>query len=251
MRGQSGAAGALLAGVVFLPGCFVDDVVLSARGRLEETRPFTPDGTFRLENANGSIRIDTWDQPRVRIEAEKAAADRTALEATRILVEGEGDRVEVRTRHPRRFLFGRSGRVDYHVTLPARARIEVENVNGRLEITGILGRVRASTVNGSVDVREAGGEVDASAVNGSVEARCSAIDPRGRSHLSTTNGSVTLYLPGDASGEFEATTVNGRIRTDFDLDADRRGRRLRGRLGEGDARFELSTVNGSIGILKR
>jgi len=243
--------GALLAAVVVLPGCFVDEVVLSARDRVEETRPFNPGGTFRLENSNGSIQIDTWDEPRVRIEAEKAASDRTTLEATRILVEGEGDRVEVRTRHPRRFLFGPSGKVDYHVTLPARARIEVENVNGRLKITGIEGRVRASTVNGSVEVREAAGEVDVSAVNGSVEARCSEIDPRGRSRLSTTNGSVTLYLPRDASGEFEASTVNGRIRTDFDLDTDRRGRRLRGRLGKGDARFDLSTVNGSIGILRR
>jgi DUF4097 and DUF4098 domain-containing protein YvlB len=198
MRVRLGTAGVLLAGVIASPACFVDDVVLSARDRVEETRRFDPGGTFRLENANGSVEIDTWDEPRVRIEADRAARDRDALEATRVLVEGEGDRVQVRTRHPRRFLPGRGGRVDYRVTLPARARVEVETVNGRLQIRGVDGRVRASTVNGSVAVREAAGEVDVSSVNGSIEARCGAIDPRARNRLSTTNGSVTLYLPRDA-----------------------------------------------------
>jgi hypothetical protein len=46
--------------------------------------------------------------------------------------------------------------------------------------------------------------------------------------------------------------VNGGISTDFPLTVSGRigGRRLQGRLGDGRARFDLRTVNGSVKILK-
>ena len=104
-------------------------------------------------------------------------------------------------------------------------------------------------MNGSVDVTGAGGEVEASAVNGSVEVAVARVDPSGRSELSTTNGSVRLTLPRDASADVEAHTVNGSVGCDFDLaDASKSRRKIAGRIGSGGARFELGTVNGSAHI---
>jgi DUF4097 and DUF4098 domain-containing protein YvlB len=104
-------------------------------------------------------------------------------------------------------------------------------------------------VNGSVEVREAAGAVEASAVNGSVKASLARVDPDGRSRLHTTNGSVRLVLPSDASAELEASTVNGRVACDFDLNGARKSRRkLEGTIGAGGARFDLGAVNGSVSI---
>lgn len=238
-----------LVGSLALGGCVDGNFGMHSRESVDETRPLAANGEFTLENTNGSVKVATWDEPRVRIEAVKHAASERALEELKVEIEGEGDRVTVRTRHPRPRFLGGGGKVDYRVSVPRSARVRVSNVNGRVEVDGVQSALRASTVNGSVDVTGTEGEVEASAVNGSVEVAVARVDPEGRSRLSTTNGSVRLTLPGDASAEVEARTVNGSVRCDFDLPDGRKSRRkLEGRIGKGGARFELGTVNGSARI---
>ncbi len=219
------------------------------RASVDESRPLAKDGHFSLENTNGRVEVAGWDETRVRIEATKRAGSERSLEELELEITGEGDSLRVRTRHPRPRFMGGSGRVDYVIHVPRTARVSVENVNGRVEVSGVAGEVEASTVNGSVEVREAAGEVEARAVNGSVEVALTRLDPEARSRLRTTNGSVRLTLPEDASAEIEARTVNGSVGCDFDLDGSRKTRRkLEGRIGAGGARFELATVNGSVNI---
>jgi DUF4097 and DUF4098 domain-containing protein YvlB len=135
------------------------------------------------------------------------------------------------------------------VSVPRGARVRVATVNGRVEIDGVTGSVRASTVNGSLELSEVGGEIEASAVNGGVQVDVARVDPSARSEISTTNGSVRLTLPRDASADVEAHTVNGSISCDFDLaDARKSRRKIEGRIGSGGARFEIGTVNGSAHI---
>jgi DUF4097 and DUF4098 domain-containing protein YvlB len=239
-----------LVAAVWSSGCYVGDFGYSYRESVEETRPLAANGTFRLENTNGRITISTWDEPRVRIEAEKAAGSRHALRDLEVVVKGEGDEVAVETRQPRIRWLGSSGRVEYRVTVPRKAHLSVRSVNGRVEIDGVEGPVKASTVNGSVELTELAGEVDASTVNGSVTARLTHLDPESRNEIDTTNGTVRLTLPRDADADLEARTVNGRIHCDFDLESEARSsrRRLEGRIGRGGARFELHTVNGSVHV---
>ena len=88
----------------------------------------------------------------------------------------------------------------------------------------------------------------------SIQASYEALDEHGRNRFSTTNGSVRIELPRDANGGFEARTVNGRIRSDFDeLEPTGRwgSRKLSGRLGTGGGSFEIKTINGSVRIEKR
>ncbi|HEX9187431.1 MAG TPA: DUF4097 family beta strand repeat-containing protein [Vicinamibacteria bacterium] len=233
-----------------LSGCVAGDFGGSRfQKTVEESRPLAANGELRLENTNGSIRLAAWDEPRVKIEAVKHAGTERALDELKVEITGEGDRLTVRTRHPRPRWMGGSQRVDYRVSVPRGARVEVTNVNGRVEVDGVAGPVKAVTVNGSVDVAGAASGVDASAVNGSVEVQLARVDPAGRSELSTTNGSVRLTLPRDASADVEARTVNGSVGCDFDLADSRKSRRkLEGRIGAGGARFDLGTVNGSVHI---
>jgi DUF4097 and DUF4098 domain-containing protein YvlB len=235
-----------------LSACFLGEHTMAARDHFEETVDFTPGGTFRLDNVNGEVVIETWERSEVRIEAEKAAASERTLREIQIQIDRLGDQVEVRTRFPRRrSFFGRMGKVDYRIRVPAEARVDVETVNGKLQVEGIRGRVKASTVNGSIEIEDVAGEAEVATVNGSIRARYLEVDPDGRNRFSTTNGSVRLRLPPDVSGDFEARTVNGSIQTDFPLEVSGKlGRRLRGRLGEGRGSFEISTVNGSVRIEK-
>jgi DUF4097 and DUF4098 domain-containing protein YvlB len=173
------------------------------------------------------------------------------LDELRVEIKGEGDRVDVTTRYPRG-TWGQHGHVDYRVKVPRDARVEVETTNGAVKVLGAGGPVRATTTNGSVEVTDAGADIEASTTNGSIRAGYRQAPTAGTQRLSTTNGSVTVTLPDDATGDFSASTVNGGISTDFPLQVSGRfgGRKLRGRLGQGSARFEVSTVNGAVKILK-
>ena len=235
--------------------CSACDGAVSGWGPHEtvvETRRLDPGGTVFVANENGSIRVESWAQPNVRIEAEKQARGNDTLEAIRVEIRGEGDRVEVVTRLPRRWPFGQSGSVRYKVMLPEAARLEVETKNGGVEVQGVSGPVHVSTVNGSVSVLDSAGRVEAVTVNGGIRASFRAVRDESNS-FSTTNGSVAVALPEDVSGAFEARTINGSIRTDFPLTVrgNGGGKRLEGRLGEGKARFEMKTINGSVRIEKR
>ena len=247
MRGVAMLAATLLS----TTGCVIGDIALDEHETVVETRALEPDGYFRLENTNGRIEVDTWKEPRVRIEAEKAAATRSGLEDIRVEISGEGERVEVDTRMPKHHWFmGRAGKVDYRITVPETARVELESVNGRVDVRGVNGSVHAGTVNGRVQIEDAGGEVRAETVNGSVDAEIRAVDSGADCSLSTTNGSITVRLPKDVSGRFHASTVNGGIHTDFPLDVSGGwgGKQLEGRIGEGGAHFEMETVNGSVSL---
>lgn len=242
------SAGVALSAAVFLSGCVYGDRRLNHRASVDETRPLASEGRFTLENTNGRVEVAAWDGAEVRIEATKHAVSEQALERLEVEIDGEPDHVRVRTRHPRSRWMGGAGRVDYFVRVPRTARVRVENVNGRVEVTGVAAEVAASTVNGSVEVRDARGTVDASAVNGSVRASLERVDPRGRSRLHTTNGSVRLTLPADADADVEAGAVNGGVSCDFELAGRKSRRKLDGRIGSGGARFDLGAVNGSVSI---
>jgi hypothetical protein len=234
------AAGALVASALVsacvVPGGFGGSAF---KETVEVTRPLSPQGEVRLENTNGSVRVATWDEPRVRIEATKGAPSEAALRDLEVVVEGEGERVDIRSRMPRRGMFGSVGQVQYRLTVPRGASVAVRNVNGAIEVQALDGGLRARTVNGSVEATQVGGEVEAETVNGSVEVQMERVAAGSRNSLGSTNGA-----------EVGARTVNGSTRCDFDLaDGGRKSRRkLEGRIGAGGARFELRTVNGSASI---
>jgi hypothetical protein len=248
MRRALHVAVALSLGIV-VNGCVGSSFGQPFRASVDETRPLAANGELDLSNTNGSVRLVAWDEAKVRIEATKHATSERALEELKVEIEGEGDRVTVRTRYPRPHWLGNGGSVEYRVSVPRGARVRVDDVNGRVEVGGVSGSVHATTVNGSVDLTEVGGPIEASAVNGSVEVDVARVDASASSSIHTTNGSVRLTLPRDASADIEAHTVNGSVSCDFDLDGGHRSRRrLEGRIGGGGARFEVGTVNGSASV---
>jgi hypothetical protein len=147
---------------------------------------------------------------------------------------------------------GRHGSVaaDFTVRVPAGVRVDVNTVNGALEVRGAASEVVARTVNGSIRAETAGGPVRASTVNGSVDARMSAVGDARDLDFGSVNGSVSVEFPPSLGAEVELSTVNGRVETDFPVTVQGRvdPRRLRATLGDGSRRVRLHTVNGSVAL---
>lgn len=246
------AAVALAAAALALPACDVAAMGPQSHQNVSATRRLDPQGTFTIENTNGAVVLETWSESSVSIEADKVGPEGT-LDDLHVDIQGEGSRVDVRTRYEHSGWGRHGGHVEYRIKVPETAHVEVETTNGAVRVSGTAGALRAETTNGSIEVADAAGSVDASTTNGSIRATFRRSPDSGSQRFSTTNGAVTVTLPDGASGEFDASTVNGGISTDFPLQVSGRtsGRRLRGRLGDGQARFELRTVNGGIRIAKR
>ena len=89
-------------------------------------------------------------------------------------------------------------------------------------------------------------------VRAGLDARMGRADWTGALELKTVNGGITLELPGDASADVTATTVNGDISTDFPLTVKGKfsKRSIAGTIGSGGRGLELATVNGGITIRK-
>jgi len=126
-------------------------------------------------------------------------------------------------------------------------------VNGALEVSGVSNEVRAATVNGSINALSAGGPVRATTVNGSIHVSMGSLGSAEDLEYETTNGSVTVELPGNFGAQLDMSTVNGRVSTDFPITVSGTlsPKRLRGTVGNGATRIRISTVNGSITLRKR
>lgn len=139
--------------------------------------------------------------------------------------------------------------VDFALRVPAGIALTARTVNGRVEVEDLTGPVSAHTVNGSVQVATSE-RAEARTVNGSIDVEMGSASWSEPISLETVNGSVTVTLPADVNAEVRASSVNGRVSTEFPLEVPRtwHGGRARGTLGSGGSSLDVETVNGSIRI---
>ena len=131
-------------------------------------------------------------------------------------------------------------------------QVRVSTGNGAVEVRNAKARVHVSTGNGDVDVVTVEGPVEVSSGNGDIDVRMSALRARDDMQFTTGSGDVHLTLPANYSGELEASTGNGSIRSDFDLKikGQLNPRRIRATIGEGGPLLRMSTGNGEFEIRK-
>ncbi|MEP6765161.1 MAG: DUF4097 family beta strand repeat-containing protein [Gemmatimonadaceae bacterium] len=138
--------------------------------------------------------------------------------------------------------------VSFVVRVPDGIRVDINTVNGALDVSGATREVYANTVNGTISARTSGGPVHAKTVNGSISVSMNSVANSDDLDYETVNGSITLELPQNFGAQLELATVNGRVSTDFPITVvgTFSPRKLRGTIGNGAARVRASTVNGSV-----
>ena len=142
--------------------------------------------------------------------------------------------------------------VKFTVRLPKGIKVDVNTVNGSLDVSGATNEVQAETVNGKVDVATGGGPVNANTVNGSIRVTMAEIPGASDLRFKTVNGSIFVTVPPTLQADLEMSTVNGSLTSDFPLMLQGRmnPKHLEAKIGNGGRRVEMSTVNGSIELRK-
>jgi hypothetical protein len=237
-----------------------------ASDRYEESQYF--DQTFSvsgrarvsLENVNGDVHIEVWDQPEVRVQAEKFASSQELLEELEIEINASQNSVRIDTHYPhRRSFFGwfSSGsgdhcKVEYTLTVPLGAELDsIDLVNGNLVVIGVQGGMEAELVNGDIIAKDIGGDLRLSTVNGSIRPEFEDMENVERIELESVNGKIKLIMPSGASASVRAETLNGSLRSDFGLEVCKHkyvGAEMGGDIGGGDVDVIIETVNGGIEI---
>ena len=165
------------------------------------------DGRLSLENIAGNIVVTGGSGDEASIEAVKrTTGDASQLASVHIEVEERPGRVDIKTDHT-----ARNDRVsvDYTVTVPATAGVNLKSISGNVKVASVQGPVRAESISGTVTAastprlelaKSVSGDVDltdtsadadlnASSISGSVRAKglkARALD------LGTVSGDVVL-----------------------------------------------------------
>lgn len=246
--------------IMFVVVALTASVLANAKVTKEETYTFkiNDGGNLSVSNVNGSITVSGSNTDEIEVLATKSADNQKGLDKIEIKINQRADSVEIETdlsSSKRWFGWGGDdGQVTYEITVPAGLELDsIETVNGSVNISGVSGDVHAESVNGTLDLEDLAGDVQMETVNGSINASFAKLDGQQRVKGSTVNGRMTLRLPADADVEVNADTLNGSINAnDFGLEADKGfvGSDLNANIGNGSARLNLDTVNGSIKILR-
>ncbi|MEV0601056.1 DUF4097 family beta strand repeat-containing protein [Streptomyces sp. NPDC050315] len=130
-----------------------------------------------------------------------------------------------------------------------------ETVSGRLEAQALGGDLRFHSVSGDLTVIEGGGSsVRAESVSGDMVID---LDPTAEGtdvRLTTVSGEVAIRLPDPADTEVEASTTSGAVSNAFDdlrVGGQWGAKNITGRLGAGTGRLKVTTVSGSLALLRR
>lgn len=220
-----------------------------------------PAGRLEVRLTNGTLKVRSAperggaSQTDVQLTVPRTislAVEGTFLTADVSGVEGE---VTVETTHGNVQLVGGRGYVSARsvqgtvICRDAAGRIELGSTNGRVEASRVSGSLKVESVNGGIELRDVrSGSVEASTVNGGIS-YAGTLESDGRYQLSTHNGNVAVEVPVGTNATISASTFGGAFESDFPVvlrEASGGGRQITITLGDGGARLDLSSFNGSI-----
>jgi len=156
---------------------------------------------------------------------------------------------------------------DFQVKVPRECDLTLSTVNdGDVRVNDVTGKFDVENVNGKIQMSEIGGLGRAHTVNGAVNVQFKR-NPGGDCSFHSINGDLDVAFPSDFSADFWFKTFNGGAYTDFELtplprpaaDQERRNGKFvyknngfyGGRIGKGGPQMKFDAFNGNIHITAR
>ena len=188
--------------------------------------------TVVLENIAGNIILTHNPGDSYEVTATMRATGNSAAQAQEIVNQV---RMHSRTEQDRFYITAERNdgadwdnlTVDFHVTVPTGARMEVKTELGKIQLNGLKGRITARTNMGAIRV----------------------VNSSGQLALSSNMGDIEFVAPDDLSAKLLAETNMGSIESDLPLRVVQEnmfGRTSEGTIGAGQDKIQLKTNMGTI-----
>jgi DUF4097 and DUF4098 domain-containing protein YvlB len=225
--------------------------VVASREERDRTQVRTTGAVVRIESGQrrGPSRIIDYE---VTIPA--SAALRVSGPYADVSIDGAGGDITVETVKGDVRVRGGNGQISLRsiegaISLErARGRISLSAVNDDIRGVQLEGEITAETINGDIKLEAIrSGNVSASTINGTLTYE-GTIRDQGRYALTTHNGNLVLVVPEGTNAAVSVATFNGKVESalPISLTETKRGQRFHFTIGNGSARIELESFNGTV-----
>jgi DUF4097 and DUF4098 domain-containing protein YvlB len=157
----------------------------AARTGFAQRWPFAGDGSVRIVNPSGRIRVIGWD-----------------VDSLAVSGHGPGRLAAAGTASVRKLVV--TGRAELEVHVPRGARVWVKSAAGDIDVVGVDGTLDLNSVGGAIHVVGTPADVTAETMGGPVELAGGS----GRARVKTVSGDILLR---GASVDLGASTLSGTI----------------------------------------
>jgi DUF4097 and DUF4098 domain-containing protein YvlB len=136
---------------------------------------------------------------------------------------------------------------------------DFNKIKGNLKVTSTSGDNNMIDINGNLDVHATSGDVEVESVTGSVSVEAVSGDIKlkslaatdGAFDISSVSGDTQIEISSDFKGDVQVATASGSINSSLALDSKTSSdSELRGHIGQGNGKLNISTVSGDITISK-
>ena len=228
---------------------------------------------LRVEAHDASVRIESWDQN--KIEAHVTTHGwHIGSDGLEIVEHQQGNAVDIELRQPHRTHFSigiENRRTELEIRMPRSAKVNVHSGDGAVSAKGLEGELDFTTGDGSLEIENVDGSLHAHTSDGSVrvsgrfdilELRTSdgrvEVEARPGSQLReawdirSSDGSVTLRIPGDLAADLELHTSDGSITANIPIavEGSLRSHDIQGKMNGGGNRLTVHTSDGSVTLDK-
>jgi DUF4097 and DUF4098 domain-containing protein YvlB len=259
---------------MFVAALTLTTIVASARADdWSKTYDLTGKPELRVETRDANIRVDVWDQNKIEAHVTTrgwhiGSGDLEIIEHQ----QGNAVDIELREAHHGRFSIGIDARhTELEIHMPRSAKVNVHSGDGAVSAKGMEGELDFSTSDGRLELEDIDGTLHARSSDGSVRVsgRFDLLDLRtsdGRIEaearpgsqvrepwdIRSSDGSVSLKIPGDLAADVELHTSDGSIITGIPIviEGSVRSHDVHGKLNGGGNRLTLHTSDGSVRLDK-
>ncbi len=174
--------------------------------------------TLVLNNDTGSMHMRAGSGNKVTIQATKHSGPGANLNDVKVnyMQDREGNTVTVNVdRLTNASLYG-STSVDFEITAPSAAVLQLKTNTGTIDISGVSGQMILSSNTGSIQASDGtvSGKSELITNTGSITFNGSTARS-GTYRFETNTGSVNVTLPGESVFHLDASTDTGTINTNF------------------------------------
>ncbi len=131
-----------------------------------DTVNFAAGGTIRINNADGNVTIEAWDEPKIEVTVVKSmgwddepSAEAThRLDAVKVAVDRKSDtevaidasRTRTHNRVAHMLHIGSEAQVSYHIRVPKNSHLVISHADGYISVTGVTGDIEATNSRGDI-----------------------------------------------------------------------------------------------------
>lgn len=171
--------------------------------------------TLVLNDDTGTVTIQTGNVSQVSIQATKHFSGFGSAPTVQYSQNGNTINATVQNQNSN-FLSLGFNNVDFNVTIPANANLQIHTATGSIDVSGVSGTMSLSTATGSITANQdaLSGQSMLQTNTGDINFDGS-IASSGTYQFSSDTGSVDVTLPASSSFHVDATTDTGSIDSDF------------------------------------